>query len=178
MNTMEARVITKEHSEDILLKNDPFPLNGKMIVSYVNQKWGYTVERFPPDQCSEMRFPDEAYDFDAMSKDTVFIGAYDGDQCVGLVLLQKAFFKYMYIPDFKVSAACRGQGVGRMLVQKAAEAAKEMGYRGLYLQGQDNNLNACLFYIHTGFRIGGLDTEVYKGTSQEGKADIMFYLDV
>ena len=38
----------------------------------------------------------------------------------------------------------------------------------------DNNLSACLFYIKTGFKIGGLDTNVYKGTKQEGKADIFF----
>ena len=41
--------------------------------------------------------------------------------------------------------------------------------------GQDNNLAACQFYIKSGFRIGGVDTEVYNGTSQEGKADIIFY---
>lgn len=175
---MEARIITKEHCEDILLKNDPFPLWGRMIPSYVNEQWSYTVERWPKGACSEMCFPDEAYDYDAMGSDTVFIGAYDGKECVGIVLLQKAFFKYMYIPDFKVSAAFRRQGVGRMLIEKAREVAKERGYRGLYLQGQDNNLNACLFYIRAGFRIGGLDTEVYKGTKQEGKSDILFYLDV
>lgn len=174
---MEAKIITKEHRQDIMLKNDPFPLCGRMIPSYVNQKWSYTVERFPAEQCSEMCFPDEDYDFDAMSRDTVFIGAYDGENCVGLVLLQKGFFQYMYIPDFKVSAAYRRQGVGRLLVQKAGEVSKEMGYRGLYLQGQDNNLDACLFYLRTGFRIGGLDTEVYLGTSQEGKSDILFYYD-
>lgn len=175
---MEARVITKEHCEDILLKNDPFPLCGRMIPSYVNQQWSYTVERWPEGECSEMCFPDEAYDFDAMSGDTTFIGAYDGEKCVGLVLLQKHFFKYMYIPDFKVSADYRRRGVGLLLIEKAKEVAKAMGYRGLYLQGQDNNLNACLFYLRSGFRIGGLDTELYQGTTQEGKADILFYLDV
>lgn len=41
-----------------------------------------------------------------------------------------------------------------------------------------NNLAACLFYIKCGFAIGGLDTNVYKGTKQEGKADIYFYLDM
>lgn len=50
-------------------------------------------------------------------------------------------------------------------------------YSGIYTQGQDNNLFACLFYIKTGFHIGGLDTNVYKGTKQEGKADILFYLN-
>ena len=51
------------------------------------------------------------------------------------------------------------------------------GYRGIYTQAQDNNPSACLFYLRAGFRIGGLDTEVYKGTNQDGKSDILFYLD-
>ena len=55
--------------------------------------------------------------------------------------------------------------------------AKEKGYVGIYTQGQDNNLGACLFYIKTGFYIGGFDSNVYKGTKQEGKSDIIFYLD-
>ncbi len=51
------------------------------------------------------------------------------------------------------------------------------GYNGIYTQGQDNNLGACLFYVKAGFYIGGLDTNVYKGTKQEGKSDIIFYYD-
>lgn len=38
-------------------------------------------------------------------------------------------------------------------------------------------MDACLFYLRYGFHIGGLDTEVYRGTRQEGKADILFYID-
>lgn len=38
-------------------------------------------------------------------------------------------------------------------------------------------IGACLFYLKNGFVIGGLDTNVYKGTSQEGKKDILFYCD-
>ena len=33
-------------------------------------------------------------------------------------------------------------------------------------------------YLKCGFAIGGLDTRVYTGTSQEGKRDIIFYLDI
>ena len=83
----------------------------------------------------------------------------------------------MYLYDLKVNREYRGRGVGRQLVEAAKAAAAEAGYRGIYTIGQDNNLAACLFYIRNGFRIGGLDTEVYKGTKQEGKADIIFYLD-
>ena len=44
--------------------------------------------------------------------------------------------------------------------------------------GQDNNLSACLFYLHHGFSIGGFDNRSYDGTSQEGKSDIYFYRDI
>lgn len=64
------------------------------------------------------------------------------------------------------------------MIEKSKDVAVEHGYRGLYTQGQDNNLGACLFYLNNGFVIGGLDTHVYTGTSQEDKKDILFYCDV
>ncbi len=64
-----------------------------------------------------------------------------------------------------------------MLVDKAKEIAQSKGYQGIHTIAQDNNLIACQFYQKVGFEIGGLDTRVYKGTAQEGKADIYFYLD-
>ena len=92
-------------------------------------------------------------------------------------MLQPGFFRYLYLYDLKVCQAYRGQKIGALLIDKAREIALQQGYRGLYTQGQDNNVGVCLFYLHYGFHIGGLDTEVYRGTSQEGKADILFYLD-
>lgn len=144
----------------------------------MNGNWGVEEILFDREGVSEMCFPDEEYDYEAMKENTVFLGAYDGERCVGLAILQEAFFRYMYLYDLKVSRVCRGRGVGRALIEKAGEVCKARGYRGVYTQGQDNNLGACRFYLKTGFRIGGLDTEVYKGTGQEGKADILFYLDV
>lgn len=83
----------------------------------------------------------------------------------------------MYLYDLKVSRPYRGQHIGTMLMQKAKEKAVQNGYRGLYTQGQDNNPGGCLFYLHSGFYIGGLDTAVYRHTKQEGKADILFYCE-
>lgn len=171
----EIRVIDKAHEADIRLPNEPFPLRGRLRPAYSDGRWSYDVLRFPQEETTEMCFPDEGYDFDAMA-DSVFLGAYEGDACVGLAVLQPGFFRYMYVLDLKVSAAQRGRGVGRALISRAAEYARSQGWRGLYLQGQDNNLDACLFYLAVGFRIGGLDTEVYRGTKQEGKSDILFYL--
>ena len=175
-NMIRITVIDREHRQDIRLPNEPFAMTGRIVPSYVNEQWSYEVRPFPPEQVGETCFPDENYDYDEM-KDSVFLGAYEDEKCVGLAVLQPGFFRYLYLYDLKVCRAYRGQKIGALLMDKAREIALQQGYRGLYTQGQDNNVDACLFYLHYGFHIGGLDTEVYRGTRQEGKADILFYLD-
>lgn len=175
---IETRIIDEARKGDINIPNQPFALWGRMLPSYQDGKWGHTVEKFAPEDVGEMCFPDEDYDFAAMRENSTFIGAYDGERCVGLAIMQEYFFGYMYLFDLKVNQNCRGRGVGAALIEKAKDVAREKGYRGIYTQGQDNNLSACLFYLKRGFRIGGLNTDVYRGTSQEGKSDILFYLDI
>lgn len=170
---IEIQIIDKARKADINLPNEPFSLFGRMIPSYQDETWSYRIERFSSAQ--SMTFPDEHYDYDAMCQDSTFIGAYDGGACVGLAIMQEGFFRYMYLYDLKVNASHRGQGVAGRLIEAAAQLAKEKGYIGIYTQAQDNNLGACLFYLHCGFEIGGFDNRVYTGTKQEGKADILFY---
>ena len=167
-------VISAENSRDINIPNEPFPLSGRMIPSLSEGQWRYRIEK--AETVTEMCFPDEHYDYDEMSRECVFLGAYDDDRCVGLAILRQGMFRYMYLEDLKVCREYRGKGIGRALISAAKETAAGSGYRGLYTIGQDNNLDACLFYLACGFRIGGFDNEVYRGTSQEGKADIFFYL--
>ncbi len=173
---IEIKNITKEQKADVNIPNEAFSLFGKLIPSYNDGKWTYEVLRFSSEAVTEMCFPDENYDYGTMN-DSIFIGAYDGDTCIGLAILQPGFFKYMYLYDLKVNKAYRRKNVGSMLISKAKEIAAQKGYRGLYTQGQDNNLGACLFYLNTGFYIGGLDTNVYRHTKQEGKSDILFYCE-
>ena len=94
-----TKIITKEHKADINLKNHPFKLFGLMLPSYNNGKWNHTELLFPKENVTEMCFPDEDYDFDEMSRNSVFVGAYDGERCVGLAILQQALMRYMYLYD-------------------------------------------------------------------------------
>ena len=172
-----TKIIDSQHKVDINILNEPFKLFGQILVSYNNGKWDYQLKKYSSEKVTEMCFPDENYDYDA-TKESTFIGAYDGKNCIGLAILQPGFFKYMYLSDLKVNKNYRGQYVGQKLIARAKEIAKENDYAGLYTQGQDNNPGACLFYLHTGFYVGGLDTNVYRHTKQEGKADIIFYCEV
>ncbi len=170
---IDIKIIESDNRKDINIPNEPFSLFGRMIPSYVNGTWDYTIEKYT--EANEMTFPDEHYNFDEMKNNSTFIGAYDGNACIGLAILQEGLFKYMYLYDLKVNAAYRGQGIATMLIDRAMQLARDKAYIGIYTQGQDNNLAACLFYLKSGFLIGGFDSKVYDGTEQEGKSDIIFY---
>ena len=170
---IEIRRITEENKQDLNLPNAPFQMPGRLIPSLENGIWNWREELF--NEPRSMCFPDENYDFQKFSRDGFLLGAYEDGVCLGLGIFREEFWKYVYVYDLKVSALARRKGIGRMLVDAGMAEAKARGYRGLYLYAQDNNLNACRFYLKAGFEIGGFDNRRYDGTSQEGKADIIFY---
>ena len=172
---IEIRKITRETAEDLRLPNEPFLMPGKFIPQLSDGVWTYRTEAFPVPET--MVFPNEDYDFEERSSKGVAFGAYENGKCVGLAIYEDYWLKYMYLYDLKVTADARGKGVGKALIQAGLEEAKTRGYRGIYTIAQDNNLNACMFYLCAGFDIGGFDNRVYGGTSQANKADILFYLD-
>ncbi len=174
---MDYRIIDRSRKHDINLKNEPFPLFARVVPTYDGEKWDYTIRPFPESEITEMCFPDENYDFDEMSENHTFIGAYDGEKCAGLAILADDWFRYLYLDDLKVSSAYRRNGVGAGLIKKSMEAALAKNYSGIYTIVQDNNVGAFRFYMKMGFVIGGFDNRIYRGTSQEDKANIILYLD-
>ncbi|GAU76412.1 GNAT family N-acetyltransferase [Fusibacter sp. 3D3] len=119
-----------------------------MIPTYDGSKWAYTTLKFEKDKISEMTFPNENYDFDALKKECFFVGAYNEcGKCVGLAVYRHDLLQYLYLVDLKVCNEYRGHGIGNLLLVEGKKIAVENGYRGIYTIGQDNNLSACLFYI-------------------------------
>lgn len=170
---IEIREITNENKLDLNLKNEPFQMPGQFIPELKDGVWSYRTEAYETVQT--MCFPDENYDFEETAAKGVIFGAYEDGKCIGVAIYEDYWLKHMYLFDLKVNSCARGKGVGKLLIEAGMKAAKERGYRGLYTQAQDNNLNACMFYLKAGFRIGGFDNRVYTGTSQEGKGDVIFY---
>lgn len=172
---LEIKRIAEENAGDLRLPNEPFSKPGRMIPSLNNGSWEYRTEYF--DKPQVQTFPDEIYDFNRVLGEGAAFGAYESGECVGLAVFKDTFWRYWYLYDLKIRASSRGKGVGRALIEAGKREAGARGYRGIYLQAQDNNLNACLFYLKCGFFIGGFDNVCYRGTSQEGVADIYFYTE-
>lgn len=172
---IEVRRIDASNQNDLRLPNDPFSMPGRLLVSLQDGVWSCRKELY--EKPASMRFPDEAYDLAQIDGEGGAFAAYEKGQCVGVAIYQKHFFGYLHLLDLKVSAAFRGRGVGKALLEAGVSFARELGYRGIFLEAQDNNLDACRFYLRCGFQIGGFNNRIYHGTSQEGKSDIFFYYD-
>ena len=122
MTEIRIHRITPEQKADINIKNESFPLFGRMLPSYTNGEWDYTTELL--DTPAEDLFPDENYDFDKMEKTHLFIGAYQDETCIGLAILEKQWHKYLYLSDLKINKAFRRQGVASRLLQEAGDTAR------------------------------------------------------
>ena len=166
--------IDPAHGQDARLKNEPFLLWGRMIPELREGIWSFRTEQLP--KTEEMCFPDEPYDVE--KEEGIFLGAYENAACIGLAVLRKQMFRYLYLDDLKVKSDHRRCGIGGKLIQACMDEARTLGMIGVYTVGQDNNLSACLFYLRHGFAIGGFDNRAYRGTVQENKADIYFYRDL
>ncbi|GAA2964979.1 GNAT family N-acetyltransferase [Lactobacillus kefiranofaciens subsp. kefirgranum] len=164
--------ITENNKNDINHPNEPFQIWGKLVPSLTEGKWDYHIQKFK--HTSQQCFPNYDYQYDP---NTIYLGAYDHDQCIGIAILEQAMFKYLYLDDLKVDQKYRGKHIGSRLIKAALNEAHQLKLQGVYTIAQDNNLSACLFYLKNSFEIGGFNNRDYRGTAQEGKADIYFYRD-
>lgn len=148
---MSIQIKAIHNQIDINLPNEPFKIWGQMIPSLENGKWDYTIKRF--EQTSTQCFPNENYDYD---DNAIYLGAYEGEKCIGLAILQKDMFKYLYLDDLKVNSAYRKHGIGSKLIAACMNEAKKRKMQGIYTIGQDNNLSACLFYLKMVLKLAAL----------------------
>jgi ribosomal protein S18 acetylase RimI-like enzyme len=87
-----------------------------------------------------------------------------GGQVVGCAELRfESWNDRAAIEHIYVSAACRGRGVGRSLMDALARrAARHPSARCLWLETQNVNYPAVQFYLRMGFRLCGLDQTLYR----------------
>ncbi len=66
-----------------------------------------------------------------------------------------------FIWNILVDRDHRRRGLGRRLMEMAIAWAQSKGYRALCLETQSNNIAACRFYHHMGFRLTGIRDDLY-----------------
>jgi GNAT superfamily N-acetyltransferase len=81
--------------------------------------------------------------------------------------------------DIRVHPEHKGQGIGTMLFQYAANWARQQGYGQLGLETDSSNVPACKFYTHMGCELGGILKYGYSGVPKVSDyAMLLWYLDL
>lgn len=173
---INVRITELQNKDDLKLATKPYKVKGRMKVTFHDGKWTYKFIDFKPVNQYTDEHPVPEYDYDKYSQTYIIFGAYIENKCVGFALVEKqSRTRYLYVKEVRTDANYMSQGIGTKLLQHCYDKALELGYRGLYTVTPDNNVDSCHFYLFNEFRVGGLDTEYYMGTAQEGKKDIIFY---
>ena len=106
-------------------------------------------------------------------KKTVIFAFFDG-KLAGEVILEKHWNNYVRL-EIAIKAAYRRRGAGRMLMDCSKKWSRANGFPGIMAETQNTNVAACKFYKTNGFKIGGIDTELYKGINKDSIETAIFW---
>ena len=72
--------------------------------------------------------------------------------CCGILPIEGIGNEYVELVKFYLSDKARGKGIGKILMQKSMNSAKELGYQGVYLESLPHFVTAIKMYEKDGFQ--------------------------
>lgn len=158
MSMIRIRALDEAHVHIVNDANDPFPIIGRIVPSYINGQWSYVEELDVVTK--ETSFPEDRIDWTQYIEhdNRIVFLAMDADECVGQIRLVKDWSRFAYIENIAIRQTYRKRGIGQMLIETAEQWAKEKRMISLSLEAQNDNLIACRFYERQGFQLGGVDS--------------------
>lgn len=149
------------------------PVNSRLALGIENERLVYTVVPVEPPYERDYATEDVDYGFDEAGA-TVFFAEADG-KLAGRIKMMKWWNRFGYVEDIVVNPEYRGLGIGRKLLERGIQWAREQGYPGVMLETQDNNVPACMLYQSCGFVLGGFDRNVYKAMNPNTKETALYW---
>jgi streptothricin acetyltransferase len=147
-------------------------VNSRLVLRIENEKLAYTIEPVEPYE-RDVPVEDVDYGFDAMGP-VIFFAESDGN-IAGRIKMMRWWNRFACVEDLVVNPEYRGMGVGRRLLERGIQWARENGFPGVMLETQDDNVPACMLYQSCGFVISGFDRNVYKAINPDTKETALYW---
>jgi len=108
--------------------------------------------------------------------DGLYLVVEENDQLIAMLDMEHQTWQHAaMLWNISVDRAYRGRGIGRELIRRAIEWARDHQLRGIRLETQTNNWPACNFYRRLGFQLGGLDDHYYANDDLGVKEVALFW---
>jgi ribosomal protein S18 acetylase RimI-like enzyme len=147
-------------------------VNSRLILRIEAEKLVYTIVPVEPYE-RDVPVEDVDYGFDDTGP-TIFFAESDGN-IAGRIKMMRWWNRFAYVEDLVVNPEYRGMGVGRKLLERCIQWARENGFPGVMLETQDDNVPAWTLYQSCGFVISGFDRNVYKAINPDTKETALYW---
>ena len=172
--TITIREIDLHQLQDANRCNEPFMVDSKLALTTTDGVVCYTVLRVTR---YEKRYPPNEIDYSSCINNPdqcVFFARFDGE-LAGEMVLRRWWNNFAYIEDIAVKTMYKRRGIGRELITRAIEWARERELPGLMLETQNDNVPACLFYERCNFELAGFDRNLYRGLRPESNEVALYW---
>lgn len=164
--TSEESAHTKDFSRKSMVKS-------RLILGIENEKLTYSIVPVEPPYEREVQLEETDYGFSG-TPPTVFFAEVDG-KLAGRIRVLTWWNQFGYIEDIVINPEFRGLGLGRKLLERGIQWARETGHPGVMLETQNDNVPACTLYASCGFVLSGFDHNVYKAINPSTKETALFW---
>ncbi len=123
----------------------------------------------------EYDFPDGLYAPHWENAEAYGIVGEDGELLACIEVCPEEWSNRLMVTELWVCDELQGIGLGKRLMDKAKEIAKDQNRRAIILETQSCNTKAIGFYLHQGFELIGFDTCCYTN-DDIGRREVRFNL--
>ena len=149
-------------------------VNSRLVLGIENEKLIYTIVPVEPYE-REVHAEDTDYGFDEAGS-TIFFAEVDRSaKLAGRIKMLKWWNQFGYVEDLVLNPEYRGLGIGRKLLERGIQWARENNFPGVMLETQDDNVPACTLYQSCGFVLSGFDRNVYKAINPHTKETALYW---
>jgi len=145
----------------------------KLVLDIENEKLVYAIANVEPPYERDIHAEDVEYGFSSNGP-AIFFADADG-KLAGRIKMIAWWNQFAYVDDIVVNPEYRGAGIGRALLERGIQWARENNFSGIMLETQDNNVPACALYQKLGFVLSGFDRNVYKAINPNTKETALYW---
>ena len=170
--TFTIRKINSSESPQTKSFSRKSTVTSRLVLEIENEKLVYRIVPVEPHE-RDVHAEDTDYGFDD-SGPTIFFAEVN-EKLAGRIKMLRWWNRFAYVEDLVVNPEYRGMGIGRALLERGIQWAREHGFPGVMLETQDNNVPACMLYESCGFALCGFDRNVYKAINPNTKETALYW---